>query len=427
MGSGFYEAPTGSSEVPGVLLEIAEALQDEGLLTGNPEVDVYVNPRACQAVAPALPAFAERGWTVRRAYKHEDYFGEGTDRSLHAKFLLSGNDSGRSNKCSSPWIYLGSANLTAAGFTRAMSREGGNLEAGIVPGTEVLYWSQTKAYPPELVLPNLLPVRWEEEDILVDETMLACGPEFTVTETLCVAPPISCLFWRPAEEGGILTPPDGQTATIEVMNESGEPCRYNSRGGFRWTGGRPRLVRVRWTGEKGQEEQDVVPVLDEFGRVAATSLRAIGIDEAWQQLDSFPMAPEDLDDELTDSRVPGNGIPHDELAHSGGSGVYPVRGMMQLVERVALRQTTVGKPDWIAWCIRLEQTLARAGRSGALQEFMTLGINPLSPLRHAPFRPAFAETDSSPEGARYEAALSRVEACWGVDGFAAIGGGGNAK
>lgn len=59
------------------------------------------------------------------------YFGA-FPRSLHAKFIFSANwAKKKSNKCSSPWVYLGSGNLTKPGF---MNKAGsvGNLEAGVV-------------------------------------------------------------------------------------------------------------------------------------------------------------------------------------------------------------------------------------------------------------------------------------------------------
>ena len=94
---------------------------------------------------------------------------------------------------------------------------------------------------------------------------------------------------------------------------------------------------------------------------------------------------------------------------------------MQLVEKIAAQQTATGRSDWTAWCIRLEQTLIQTVKSAALKEFIRLGLNPLSPLRCVPFRPIFAEGPESREGHRYEAAMFRVEAEWGVAGLAAIG------
>ena len=57
-----------------------------------------------------------------------------------------------------------------------------------------------------------------------------------------------------------------------------------------------------------------------------------------------------------------------------------------------------------------------------IKAFHGLGLNPLSPLWHAAFRPAFAETSASPAGQLYENALVRIEKAWAVDHLKAIGG-----
>jgi hypothetical protein len=71
LGSGFYEAASEARTVPVVPRLIIEHLQakrdGERLLTAKPEIDVFVNPLACQAVAAALPAMTKAGWNVRPA------------------------------------------------------------------------------------------------------------------------------------------------------------------------------------------------------------------------------------------------------------------------------------------------------------------------------------------------------------------------
>lgn len=95
--------------------------------------------------------------------------------------------------------------------------------------------------------------------------------------------------------------------------------------------------------------------------------------------------------------------------------------MMQLIENIAARQTALREADWNAWCIRLQQTLEQAAGSAAVAHFVRLGLNPLSPLREAPFRPAFAESALTTCGKRYEQALRSVESAWGVGGLPALG------
>ena len=100
---------------------------------------------------------------------------------------------------------------------------------------------------------------------------------------------------------------------------------------------------------------------------------------------------------------------------------YPVRQMMQLVENIAAKQISVSKADWVTWCTRLEQCLIQAAGSKVLEEFLHLNLNPLSPLWHSPFRPAFASNTETAEGLRYESVLKRVEAAWNVAGLSRFG------
>jgi len=115
---------------------------------------------------------------------------------------------------------------------------------------------------------------------------------------------------------------------------------------------------------------------------------------------------------------------NDDTQGSSGATMtasYPVRLMMQLVENIAAKQISVSKVDWVTWCTRLEQCLVQAADSKALGEFLKLNINPLSPLWYRPFRPAFAASDETDEGFRYESVLRRVEIAWDVAGLNRFG------
>jgi hypothetical protein len=423
MGSGFYENSTEKKMIPSVLSKVVDTLKDENLLTQDPEVDVFVNPRGCQAVAKSLLGLADNGWTVRKAYKHEGIFGEGTDRSLHAKFILSGNARDRSNACTSPWLYIGSGNLTGPGFTLVMSQNGGNLEAGVVVRTDRLFWCNGRAVPPERVIPNILPIRWDECDVLTSASGVSAGPDFVMDEPNCLAPPVGYLIWKGGEDVGLLTLPSSSAVEgLEVLDLEGNGCARDLGGAFFWPDNRPRQVQIRWNAEGTEACTALIPVLDEFGRVAAASLRAIEVDEALYQLESFPMMPDESDEEGDEGAdIIMGGMELNDTAKFTGTDAYPIRTMMHLIERIAAQQTSTGRADWTAWCIRFEQTLIQAAQCSALQEFKPLGLNPLSPLRHAPFRPVFAENSESPEGRRYEEALARVEAVWDVGGLDAIG------
>jgi hypothetical protein len=203
--------------------------------------------------------------------------------------------------------------------------------------------------------------------------------------------------------------------TITVEGKSCKKCPT----GFIWLGQKPRQVFVRWIANELVREC-AVPLVDEFGRIAATALPQLDLDEAWWQLANFPMPPEDeeiseYDD--TKTRTKQEKSPRVPVLNLR----YPIRQMMELVENIAAKQTGISEADWITWCTRLEQTLMQASSSHVVQYFLDLKLNPLHPLRELPFRPAFAETSDTTEGARYEELLSRIEKAWGVIKMPKIG------
>lgn len=56
MGSGFFEGGLPNRQLPAVLGKIVATLREHRALTGTANIDVFVNPAACQVVASALPA-----------------------------------------------------------------------------------------------------------------------------------------------------------------------------------------------------------------------------------------------------------------------------------------------------------------------------------------------------------------------------------
>jgi hypothetical protein len=420
MGSGFYEAPKPRSAAPAVLVEIVERLRHEGLLTSSADVDVFVNPNACQAVAGSVQDILQRGWSVRNAGK-PPYFGK-ADRSLHAKFIFSASSRSNSNSCHNAWVYLGSGNLTTPGFLQSMSPRGGNLEAGVVIAPEGLLWSMDRGSPIDQVVTNILPVQWDDAFDGVDGN-LQPGGDMPEREESLVAAPVAYLVWHSdgsALQGGWLTGPDENAGMFEVLSASGDVCRREQKGVW-WADQQPRQVPLRWDLD-GHQCAAMVPVLDQFGRLAATVLPALEIEEAWQQLANFPMPPDD--DELPDDDPvdPGQN-PRPPRPRTGApQSDYPVRQMMQLIENIAAKQTAITPVDWTAWCTRLEQTLGQATETAVLEKFQAYGLNPLSPLWHPPFRPVFAEASTSEEGQRYEDTLRRIEAAWNVSDLSRLGG-----
>jgi hypothetical protein len=418
LGSGFYESTDGSGAMPSVLQRIVSTLQKAGLVTQFPEIDVFVNPKACQAVAHSVPSFAAAGWSVRDA-QQPAYLGTAA-RSLHAKFIFSAGYRDNSVFCNSAWLYLGSGNLTGPGFANPMTAHGGNLEAGVLIAPESLRWFADRHVEPASVLTNLLPLQWDH-DLNEAPGTLKAGSDMPEPQVQYQGAPVAYLHWIADGQTGWLTASEDAAGAFNVLDDGGRPCDRDAMRGFRWPGPQPRQVTLRFEAD-GQEQRALVPVIDEFGRIAATMLPVLGIDEAWGQLANFPMPPED--EELPDDGH--DGAPGSPGSQGAGTDTltarYPVRQMMQLIENVAAKQTSVSRADWTTWCTRLEQCLIQMKGSKVLEEFLRLGLNPISPLWHTPFRPPFAATVETNEGSLYEGALRRIEAAWNVSALARLGG-----
>ena len=415
MGSGFYESSESNSKIPSVLKNIVDTLLEAELLTRYPEIDIFVNPKACQAVATSVTSFNNAGWMVREAGQPECFK---ISRSLHAKFIFSANHRENSDLCNSAWLYLGSGNLTGPGFANQMASQSGNLEAGVVISPESLRWSPAKGIPPESVLTNLLPLQWET-DFSQDPGLLVAGSDMPDPEVRYSAAPVAYFFWIFDQDISWLRTSEEITESFDLLDAAGDACHRDPIKGFPWRGPRPRQVQLRWC-IGGQERLAWVPVIDEFGRIAATILPRIDIEEAWNQLANFPMPP-DEEELLADGDAESTDDASQESSGASLTASYPVRQMMQLVENIAAKQTSVSKADWVTWCTRLEQCLVQAAGSNVLEQFLELNLNPLSPLWHRPFRPAFAATGETAEGLRYESVLKRVETAWNVAGLSRFG------
>ena len=414
MGSGFYESSSDQNSIPSVLERIVARLKSERLLSQSSEIDVYVNPKNCQSIATSLPAISQANWKVREAEVPE-FFGPSM-RSLHAKFIFGASESTNSDSCNGPWIYLGSGNLTGPGFANKMSASGGNLEAGVVFRPSKIRWRANKNNSQELVT-NYLPLQWYS-DFGGQPQSLETGSEMPEPVVNFKATPVASFFWCYEDGLGWLRVDLEPINSFAVLDESGKPCEQDPQFGYRWTGTMPREVRVRWHDE-GKEWLASVPVIDEYGRIAATMIPQIDIDEAWNQLENFPIPPDDEDVRGEDGRdASGLGDP---AIYQSDKARYSARQMMQLIENIAAKQTAVLHVDWTMWCTRLEQCLIQAAGSLVLEDFKKLQVNPLSPLKHAPFRPDFAINSDTSEGRQYELTLQRVEAAWQVGSLDDLG------
>lgn len=413
MGSGFYEGGTGNN-IPQVPAKVIEALDEAGLLAAKPEVALFVNPEGCQAVASATTAIAEAGWSVRRP-------GQGPfrrTRTLHAKFLFGAQYDRRSPRCRQAWLYLGSGNLTHPGLLRA-SRAGGNLEAGIVLAPEGLIW---EAGPNGIPVKTALPITWDESTILEAGTVAPGGEMPERSEAYRVAP-VSHLIWMPAFDGiGYLRPPGKAHLPFAVLDPSGAACTWHEQS-LIWTGPCPPEVTLTWTAD-GHACAERVPVIDAYGRVGATSLASVALDEVWSLLADFPNPPaDDADDTEADDCGEGDGNGSGDMSRRGTArpaGNYPIRQVMNLIEQIAARQIELHPTDWTAWCVRLGQTLELVGMDAEIEAFRELGLDPFSALLAKPFRPDFAQDASSPEGQLYVDTLARVATSWRVAGLSAF-------
>lgn len=418
MGSGFYESARDQNRTPEVPKKIIETLKNEALLTQKPEVDLYINPSACQAIATSVGELNKLGVTVRPANKPFSVFGDNAPPILHAKFLFSANYRENSPLCNSAWVYLGSGNLTNPGFASKMSVSAGNFEAGVVFAPEGLLWEEAKNVDKRQVVTNLLPIQWDK--IAEENAVLESGSDMEPREEQYIASPVAWLLWQQDGSASELQVPESDTPEFKVIDPMGNSCK-ETKTGFLWAGDQPRQVLVRWIVGNVQQEASI-PVVDQYGRIAATELPQIGVDEAWWQLADFPLPPDDDGDTPDgDDENDGKGVETGSNGKSVQPPSYPIRQMMELVESIAAKQTEIYEMDWSLWCNRLEQTLNQAKESAAVKAFHALKLNPLSPLRHAPFRPLFAETAESQLGELYEETLVRIEKSWKVDQMKAVG------
>ncbi|WP_321876758.1 phospholipase D-like domain-containing protein [Paraburkholderia bannensis] len=415
MASGYYESAANPHEIPSVLAQTLAQLKESALLVKHPEVYVFVNPRACQAIAASARALNDAKIQVHGPSTLASIFGDDNVRTLHAKFLFGANFQKNSIFCLDAWVYLGSGNLTQPGFTHAMHRQGGNLEAGVVFAPQGLLWKPNADYSPYQAIENVLPVQW---DTPIDLHELQAGGDMPERPDVFQAAPVAWLRWQAdADEHGTLVAPHAESS-FDVLNTCGEPCAQ-SGDRYSWTDARPRTVSVRWRANDTVFVADV-PVVDEFGRVAATPLPALELDEAWWRLANFPL-PAGADDAASEEAgVDGALIPRGgPLDRTHGS--YAVREMMEFIEQLAERQTAIVQADWSAWCCRLEQTLMLLADSAGVATFRDLDLNPLDALRVPCFRPPYAETDETEAGRVYEAVIASVELKWDVAALSPIG------
>lgn len=402
LGSGFYEGGDNKTKVPKVISEIEKVLQQAGLLTKTAEKDIYVNPDNCQLVAQTLDILNTNDWSVRPAYDAV-YQSKNYQRSLHAKFIFSAKN-GNDDICKRSWLYLGSGNLTTPGFLSKASLHGGNLEAGVVFSPEELSWYGED--DSANCISDKLPINWDEETIITDATQLCSGKGMPELEGEFLAAPISYFTICSLTKTGCLLRPDtDDTKGYQVWYAENYACDCKGEN-IIWPDNTPRQVKVTWN-INDETHCIYIPVFDEFGRMAATALPELEIDDAWNLLGAFPTLPAEdgFDGEVLDE---SHSVALNCQHEASGSNYY-INKMMLLIEHVAQKQTALDPFNWEQWCYRLEQIFCQMSKSAAISYFKKININPLSPLWAAPFRPHFAEDSSTEQGRLYESILRKIE------------------
>jgi hypothetical protein len=416
IGSGFYEGGDIKNKVPKAITAIEKALGDAGLLTKRPEKDIYVNPSNCQSIANSLDIINDNAWSVRPAFDAL-YEGKNHQRSLHAKFIFSAKKNIESDECKRSWLYLGSGNLTSPGFLNKASLNGGNLEAGVLFSPEGFNWYGEEK--PEYCISHKLPINWDDETILTDVNKLGSGDGMPENDNEFIAAPVSYFILNHIDETSCtLRPCERVMHKYQVWFSEDEACEVDS-GMVHWPLSIPRQVKVTWFCN-GKTLNAYVPVFDEFGRLAATVLPELEIEDAWGLLGTFPALPND--DSNDGQPQDGNG-PIERAAKPDVDGTeYHINKMMMLVEHIAQKQTAIEQINWQQWCYRLEQTFCQMGKSTVIQYFQRININPLSPLWAKPFRPHFAEDTLSEDGRLYEELLNKIEDTLKLTNLLKLGG-----
>lgn len=403
IGAGFFEEAGKKKGVPSVILKIEEKLTSERLLTKNPCKELYVNPKSCQSVATNKDAIAESNWCIKAGQDPLNRKGY-NPRNLHAKFIFSANTQPDKPAISSGWLYMGSGNITRAGFMNRMSRHAGNLEAGIILDPGQLKWKSRTRRPENQTdyLEDRLPLNTETTHEF-GSGELQPGSGYIHKEKQYEAPPVSWFNFDCSGDNNLILPaPSAVNIPYHPMMPGGERCTPQGKGWI-WTGPAPTMVEVCWG--KGWNKQAYVPVLDDAGRLAAKEVIACNLDEAIWLLE-HNNSHDDIDGDVMEEDT--TAVTH--VQGNTKTSQYPVRRMMKLVEVIASRQLKEPVHNWSIWCQDLLQILLRLRGSEELIQFRKdWGINPLSPLWNKVFRPSFAADKTTKEGRVYEKVLDQVE------------------
>ncbi len=417
IGSGFYESVSDSNKVPKAIEQIIVKLKTEKLLTSEPYKEIFVNPSSCQGVSTSFEALIDDGYSIYRSIAPSKIFGENSDRTLHAKFILGYSHRDNSKKLNNAWVYLGSGNITGPGFLRS-AESNGNVEAGIIDRLDGCVLEGEGGH----LITDLLPIQWGSK---VEELEgLSFGSEMEEREAEFISSPVEYVVFDLNKR--VLTLPNHDASlNISILDPMTNEALGFSDGCFLWLNEDvPRSVSIEWIAEN-ENMISVIPVVDSLGRIAATELPELRITDAWLQLASFPMPPDDMaDDSESTGEMEWSAIGKKPKFSDDAIDAYPIRKMMEIIENIADKQTKLTELDWELWCERLKQSLIQAKSAPIVELFRSWELNPISALYEVPFRPSFAEDNTSSMGILYESVLDTVSEEWGVDnmiGFQGIG------
>ncbi|TBY56307.1 hypothetical protein E0H59_10180 [Rhizobium leguminosarum bv. viciae] len=381
LGSGYFEA--GGDGITGLPERLREALAQQGLLTKNAVLDLFLNPGSCQGLAARASALTDAGWSLRRPHSVL----HGDSGSLHAKFVLLA--SGQTEAAGR--VYLGSGNLSRNGFELA-ANAGGNLEAGVVVDLPTgLKWPSRKNG--KHTIADLLPVQFTET---LNLQTLQTGNDFIPPDEPEALPPISCLVWN---EGTLSSPDDTRILVIGADGRSVEtPCKWPAPAPVIVT-----LVEGNWR----------LPVIS-AGALVVNRPSDMTVEDILAALASFP-EPDGVD-HPDDGNEGGDAIADPSDAPEPPPTTYAIRRMMELLVRLGEVQVRLDPRDWQRWCRELRESLCAitAQEHVMISFFRTAGANPL---------PALADTHMRPDGALAEPlidALSVVAMDWRLSDYPSL-------
>ena len=382
VGSGFFEGkPTAGKSVCETL---RAEFQDKAKLNADAQLDLILNPRACQGIAGIAQHLRDDGWRLCAPVSAHHGAGAG----LHAKFILLGHTGRKGEVCGQ--VYLGSGNMTGPGLLKS-ARKGGNLEAGVVLdlkelGETILWKGKNHG------LQRYLPVGKTELDGVAD---LEGGADFKRPEEPEEQPEAAYLIW----ENGRLSAPDGITSIAVMHKEDGgsatTPCY--------WLGPPPRTV----TTVKGGWQLPVVA----NGVMVAPPQQPMTVEDVLATLGTFPVpAPQD---EAGDGSLEEDPAMIDTQGGPPPSATqYPIRRMMHLLSRLTEAQADVHPRDWQRWCRELGDTLCALvkNENKMICFFREERANPLGCLKERRMMPEGVDVDL------LEQALARIAEAWGIEG-----------